>query len=165
MNRKWDRRMMGLAKYIATEWGQDPSTRCGAVVARGKNLIALGYNGFPPGVDDAPDRLLARDTRLAMTLHAEVNALLMAGAAAQGATLYVWPMPPCSQCAAVAIRAGVARVVAPEASPERMERWGDQFDLAMTMYREANVIADLWFDDPPNRVLGRCCGGCGHGES
>jgi deoxycytidylate deaminase len=66
MNQKWDRRMMGLARHIATEWGQDPSTRCGAVVAQGKNVIALGYNGFPPGVDDTQDRLLARDTRLAM---------------------------------------------------------------------------------------------------
>ena len=48
---KWDRRFLGLAAHVA-EWSKDPSTQVGAVVANGKKVVSLGFNGFPQGMSD-----------------------------------------------------------------------------------------------------------------
>lgn len=49
---KWHHRFLGLASHIA-EWSKDRSTQVGAVVIGPKKEIrAVGYNGFPRGVDD-----------------------------------------------------------------------------------------------------------------
>jgi hypothetical protein len=59
-------------------WSKD-TTQVGAVLAIGNRVVGLGYNGLPAGVKDHPDRLLNRDIKYAMTVHAEANALRMAG--------------------------------------------------------------------------------------
>ena len=72
---KWDRRWLDLARHYAG-WSNDPSTQVGCVIARDKEQLSQGYNGFPAGIADTDARLADRDTRLALTLHAEHNALL-----------------------------------------------------------------------------------------
>nr|MBP8283311.1 hypothetical protein [Chromatiaceae bacterium] len=64
---KWDRRWLGLARHYAG-WSNDPSTQVGCVIARGKEQLSQGYNGFPAGIADSDARLADRDTRLALTL-------------------------------------------------------------------------------------------------
>jgi deoxycytidylate deaminase len=44
LNPKWDRRFLELARHVAA-WSKDPSTQVGAVVAEGKRVVSLGYNG------------------------------------------------------------------------------------------------------------------------
>ena len=137
---KWDRRFMALAQHVAG-WSKDPSTNCGAVVVpRSRTPIIFGYNGLPPGISD-DDRLHDRDWRLAVTLHAEDNAVANAGLdGSRGATLYVWPMPPCSRCAARIIRAGIIRVVAQSLSDlARDDRWRDSVGLGLKLFAEAGV--------------------------
>ncbi len=106
----WDRRFLALADFIA-EWSKDPSTKVGAVITHTKSrrIVSTGFNGFPAGVEDAPERLFDRATKYEMIVHAEQNALMFAGQHAEGCTLYVTPLPPCARCAALIIQAGIAR--------------------------------------------------------
>ena len=138
MSKKWDCRMLALAKHIAG-WSKDPSTKVGSVLANGNRIYGLGYNGPARGVKDKRSRLMNREVRLAMTVHSEANTLRMAGDKAKGATLYTWPLPPCSRCASLAIQAGVRRVVSPTPSPDLAARWGESLRLARAMLREAGV--------------------------
>lgn len=142
-NRWWDEFFLGLAEYVGTA-SKDPSTKTGCVIVRDDRTVAsVGYNGFPRGVADTDERLNDRPTKYAMVVHAEPNAILAAGGSVEGCTAYVTPWPPCSGCAALLIQAGIKRIVAPDATDEQKERWGDSFGLASTMLAEAGVELDL----------------------
>ena len=112
---RWDRRFLDLAKQVST-WSKDPSTQVGAILVNEyRQIVGTGYNGLPRGVTDAPERLHDRATKYAMTVHAEANALMLAGTRARGATLYVYPGFPepfmCAECCKLAIQAGVSGIV------------------------------------------------------
>lgn len=140
---KWDKRFMAMAKLVAS-WSKDPSTGCGAVIVDSRQrIVATGFNGFPRRVDDDPERLHDRRLKLALTLHAEANAMLFAEKPVRGCTLYVHPMPPCSHCAAMIIQSGISRVVAPAPAPDLADRWGESIDLAVMAMREAGVKVDI----------------------
>lgn len=143
---KWDIRFLELAKHVAS-WSKDPSTQVGAVLVDENNLVTgLGYNGFARGVDDTAERLNDRPTKYAMVVHAEVNAILMAGSRAKGCRLYVYPsfsIPCiCNECCKVAIQTGVREVIGytPTAEDaERALRWQDSINIAKVMLTEAGV--------------------------
>lgn len=138
---KWDTRHLDLARHVAG-WSRDPSTQVGCVIVRpDKTIASMGFNGLPRGVKDTDERLKDRDKKLAMTLHAEQNAVLSAHERLDDCTVYVWPMPPCSHCAAVLIQAGVKRVVA--RSPGR--RWVESCLMGLDMMREAGILSE-WTD-------------------
>ena len=139
---KWDHRFLILAEHIS-EWSKDPSTKVGAVIThtRSKRVVSMGFNGFPAGVEDTPERLDDRDTKYEMVVHAEQNALMFAGDRAEGCTLYVHPLPPCARCAVMVIQAGVVRVVCDQPDFDD-ERWGEQAKVADTMLREAGLEVD-----------------------
>lgn len=140
---KWDLRFMDLAKHIAG-WSRDPSTKVGAVaVDSRKRLVASGFNGLSRRVEDSQERLHNRTTRYSLTVHAEINMLISAERSLRGCTVYLWPMPPCSQCAAAMIQAGISRVVAPSPAPDLADRWGESIELAVMAMREAGVKVDI----------------------
>jgi len=133
----WDDRFLALADHIA-DWSKDPSTKVGAVIVRPNRTIAsVGYNGFPRGVDDTLERLNDRPTKYAMTVHAEANAILSAGSSVAGCTLYVTPLHPCSNCAALIIQSGIAKVVA--RMPDNPAHWAESFAAAKAMFYEAGI--------------------------
>lgn len=135
----WDQRFLVIASHFAG-WSKDPSTKVGAVAVRNRRILAQGYNGLPAGVADSDTRLKDRDTRLAMTVHAEMNCVAHAaqnGVSLIGATMYVWPLMTCSQCASMLVQAGIIKVVVPDfVEPQR---WQESFDLARTMFIESGV--------------------------
>lgn len=136
---KWDLRFLDMAKYVA-QWSKDPSTKTGAVLTTpDRFVLSVGYNGFPAGVAD-DHRLLDRDTKYAMIVHCERNAVLHAMGPVKGATLYTWPFGSCTVCASMMITAGVKRVVFPACPPDKLERWGADLIRAENLYREAGVI-------------------------
>ena len=140
---KWDKRFMSLAKLVST-FSKDPSTGVGSVIVdENQRIVSTGFNGLPRQVADSTDRLNNRELRLALTLHAEQNAVLFAERSIRGTTCYVWPLPPCSRCAALLIQAGVGRVVAPEPGSQLAERWGESIQLAVMALREAGVQVDI----------------------
>lgn len=140
----WDRRFLGLAKYVAA-WSKDPSTKVGCVlVDSAHRILSLGFNGLPAGVSDSETRLQDRAVKLRLTMHAEENAILFARASVVGATCYTWPLPPCAHCAAVLIQSGIARVLAPQADAVLAQRWGVDLALSAEVLREAGVELHLW---------------------
>lgn len=139
---KWDTRFLGLAEYISS-FSKDPTTKVGSVIADQHNrIVSLGYNGLPRKVVDDPSRLHDRETKLAITLHAEENAILFAQGRARGGTIYTWPLPPCAHCAAQIVQAGLYRVVSPEPSPSHAERWGSSLRLAEAVLLESGVVVE-----------------------
>lgn len=146
---KWDRRFLEVARLVST-WSKDPSTQVGAVVVdKLRRIVGTGYNGFPRGVEDAPERYGDRATKLAMVVHAEHNAILQAGERARGGTIYVYPSfgapSLCASCAKSVIQSGIVRSVgyAPDEGDERAERWKDELATAAMMCMEAGVAATL----------------------
>jgi dCMP deaminase len=135
---KWDCRFLDLARFIGA-WSKDPSTKVGAVIVRpDRTVAAVGYNGFPRGVLDHAERYADRKIKYAMVVHAESNALLNSRESLEGYTLYVTPLPPCSQCAAAVIQRGITRVVIDQ-KKEVPDIWKEQFAVADMMFREAGV--------------------------
>ena len=138
---KWDRRYLGMAEYIAC-WSKDPSTRVGAVVVDPNNqIVSLGYNGLPRGVQDSPERLHNRELKYKLIVHAEINALAFAERSVRGCTLYTFPFMPCVRCAGEVIQRGIVRVVAPKVDNDR---WAEDFRLTQQMFMEAGVLLTLY---------------------
>ena len=137
---KWDYRFLKMAIEVST-WSKDPKRRVGAVIADADHrVVSVGYNGFPRGVDDSPALLEDSQQKLLRTLHAEANALLFAACPVADCTAYV-TYPPCSQCAAMLIQAGIARVVTfrPGDAKEAASKWAASWEAAEQMMREAGV--------------------------
>lgn len=135
----WDRRFLDLAQYISG-WSKDPSTKVGAVIWDSKNrIISVGYNGFPANIDDSPEQLNDRDTKIAKTVHAEMNAILFAKQDLSGCSIATWPFGPCSSCASMIIQTGIKSVVSPKITGAAAERWGKSIEMGKSMFKEAGV--------------------------
>lgn len=90
---------------------RDPSTKVGAVIVRpDKSVAAIGYNGFPRGMEDREDWYEDRSEKYDRVIHAEMNALLSMKEHAAGTTVAV-THPPCKDCAKHLAAAGVAKVI------------------------------------------------------
>lgn len=140
---KWDRRFLQLAKHIA-QWSKDPSTQVGAVLVNDQmQVVGMGYNGFARGVTDSDERYANRELKYQMVVHAEINAVVQAGHAAKGSTLYVYPsfmLPPiCHDCCKAVIQTGVSGIVGyfPDPTDPRVQRWKDSIAVARDMWAEA----------------------------
>lgn len=138
---KWDRRFLELAKHVAS-WSRDPSTKVGAVVVDPLLTVkGMGYNGFPRGVKDTPERYEDRETKYKFVVHAEVNALINAHSSVLGCTLYVWPTlmipPACPECCKSIIQHGIARIVC--YNVPTTGRWQDMASISRTMLTEAGI--------------------------
>lgn len=133
----WDRRFLQLAELISS-WSKDPSTKVGAVITNGNKIISLGYNGFPSKIDD-DSRLLNREEKYKIIIHAERNAILFANQSLDNCTIYTYPFMPCSSCASLIIQSGISRVVSYSTIPER---WKQSFELSKNLLKEAKI--PLW---------------------
>lgn len=133
---------LGDAEHVAKH-SKDPSTQVGAVVVRPDRTVASsGFNGFPRGVKDLPERYENRDVKYKLVVHAEQNAIVTAREPLHGYTMYS-TLSPCHECAKLIIQAGIKRVVAPRPSDEeaqrRGERWQDSHSWAAMLFAEAGV--------------------------
>ena len=139
-SQKWDLRFLEMAELVSS-WSKDPGTKVGCVLVDDRRIIGTGYNGLPQGVSDLSDRFEDREWKLAVTVHAEVNAILNAGkhgAKTEGTTLYT-TFPPCSNCSSAVIQAGITRVVCPPYE-EAPKRWRDNFLLGKSLLMEAEIL-------------------------
>lgn len=131
---------------------KDPSTKVGTIiVGPDREIVSGGFNGFPRGIADTSERLNDRDTKLALVVHAEMNAIVAAarlGIRLKGCTLYlvatdhtcsVWGGPPCTRCTVHAIQAGISEIVS-HAFKNVPSRWKDDIERAKHLLAEAGVI-------------------------
>jgi dCMP deaminase len=141
----WGNRYISLAKEIST-WSKDPSRKIGAVAVGEKGqILAQGYNGFPRGILDSADRYNDRPTKYKLVVHAEMNVIYNAtfnGVSLNGARLFVYGLPVCSECAKGIIQVGIKAVTiySEDAVPAV---WTESFELTNSMFKEAGVSC-LW---------------------
>ncbi len=150
MTPRWDRYFLDLALRSAA-MSCDPNTQVGAViVGPDREVRGTGFNGFPRGIADTPERLNDRDLKLRLMVHAERNAILncaRVGVSTKGCTLYfiatdgsgaTWGGCPCTACCLEIIQAGITTVVSYpfKAVPSR---WRDDIAFASTVLAEAGV--------------------------
>jgi dCMP deaminase len=142
---EWGNRYLSLAKEIST-WSKDPSRKIGAVAVGEKGqILAQGYNGFPRGILDSADRYNDRPTKYKLVVHAEMNVIYNAtfnGVSLNGARLFVYGLPVCSECAKGIIQVGIKSVTVytDDAVPAV---WTESFELTDNMFKEAGVSC-LW---------------------
>lgn len=135
----WDEFFLGLAKYMSTR-SKDPSTKVGAVITFGKNIVSVGFNGFPEKMEDRPEWYEDRTEKLSRIIHAEKNAISRAKRDLTGATMYVYPFVPCDRCFTHLLNEGITRYVAPIVTdPGHIERWGVSFDRVRQYAIDAGV--------------------------
>lgn len=104
-----DRHYLRIA-FLAADRSKDPNTKVGAIVVHANGrAVSLGYNGFPRGVDESPEKW-ERPEKYERVVHAEENALLNAPFDTEGGTLYC-TLRPCHPCLGKIINAGIRRVV------------------------------------------------------
>ena len=146
-----DDRYLDLAKFFAG-WSKDPSRGVGAVAIDPEKgqVLAQGYNGFPRKVKELKKRYENRDTKYRYVVHAEMNCIFNAsynGVSLNGATLYVYGLPVCNECAKGIIQVGIKRVVSPKngglSESEIPEKWSLSVLDSQTMFKEAGVIYDF----------------------
>ena len=140
MDNKWHKRFLEAANLFAG-WSKDKSTKVGAVIVGNKKEIrAIGYNGFPRGVDDNIDERHERPIKYEYTEHAERNAVYNAcytGTSLDGCTMYVTHLP-CADCARAIIQSGIKTVVIDSRNSLRKE-WEEKNQVATIMFSEAGV--------------------------
>ena len=137
---KWDSRWMDLAKLVSS-WSKDRSRKCGAVVVDDRHTpVALGWNGFPRGVDDNVEARHERPEKYKWTEHAERNAIYNAastGAILSGSTMYITWFP-CCDCARGIIQSGIKRVVCLSSDMDD-PNWKDSFSVSQAMMEESGI--------------------------
>ncbi len=140
---KWKMRYIQLATDVSS-WSKDPSAKVGAVIVGSKGqVLSQGYNGFPRGVNDRVERYNDRKEKHKYVVHAEMNAIYNAsytGVSLDGATIYVYGLPVCNECAKGIIQVGIKSVVV--ATPEWLEvntKWVDSWLCTISMFDEAGV--------------------------
>lgn len=109
---KWQKRFMDLALFWSRYMTCDRA-QVGAVIVRGKRVIASGYGGAPSGsvtCDEAGHAML--HNHCVRTVHAEMNAIAQAaryGPSTDGCDMYCTVMP-CFNCAKMIAAVGIRRV-------------------------------------------------------
>lgn len=136
---KWDKRFIELA-YLVASWSKDNSTKCGAVIVdKNKRIVSVGFNGFPKNTNDDEKLYNNREEKYRRVIHAEKNAIMFSHTNIENCTMYVVPMPPCSQCAGMIIQSGITRLVTISPTGDQIGRWGYDFITTKAMFKEANV--------------------------
>ena len=114
---KFDHFFMGVAESAA-KLSYAQRLKVGSVAVQDGNILAFGYNGTLPGMDNTCEdlvdgKLVTRDS----TLHAEENLLIKLAkstASVNGGTIYITHMP-CMKCSRMIAAAGFRRLVYKEA--------------------------------------------------
>lgn len=137
---KWTKYFLEMAKHSST-LSKDPSTRIGAIaVGKHNNILSTGYNGFPRGVKDTPNRLNNREMKYSFISHGEMNCIFNAclnGVSLENSTLYVYGLPVCSECAKGVIQTGIKKVIMQ--CDDLSDKWKLSYELTKTMFNEAEV--------------------------
>lgn len=137
----WIKRYIALAKETAS-WSKDPSRKVGAVAVSTKGqVLATGYNGFPRGIFDTQERYNDRSVKYKYVVHAEMNCIYNAtynGVSLDGASMFVWGLPPCSECAKGIIQVGIKAVY--YSTEENIpDQWLASLQLTDEMFTEVGI--------------------------
>lgn len=146
---EWIERFMEMARLTAT-WSKDPDHKVGSVlVDHERRVIGIGFNGFPRGVRDLPERLASKHLKRMMIVHAEANAILNSRSSFVDCTLFA-TRHPCTECVKLIIQSGISVVHCPQL--EVGSSWEEDSVVASCMMREAGVAINIYVQ-PPSLVM------------
>ncbi len=141
MRPSWDDYFMSIA-YLVAERSTCLRRKVGAVVVKGKRILATGYNGAPSGIKHCEEVGCLRENlgipsgqrhELCRGLHAEQNAIIQAalyGISLEGSSIYI-TNHPCIICAKMLINAGVKEIIIDKGYPD---------ELSQSFLEEARVL-------------------------
>lgn len=145
-------KFFSLAETIES-YSADKSTKVGAVALDKRlNVLCVGYNGFPRGVKDTPDKH-ERPLKYSVTSHAEENVVAQAafmGVSLRGATLILTTLFPCSTCARLIIQSGIKRVISGKSKDDH--KWNQEEQISRRMFLEAGLKV-LYYDRKTGKIL------------
>ncbi|ORJ63570.1 deoxycytidylate deaminase [Geothermobacter hydrogeniphilus] len=148
----WDQYFMDIATLVASR-STCLRRQVGAVMVKGKNILATGYNGTPSGITHCSVTGCLREQlkvpsgerhELCRGLHAEQNAIIQAarhGINIDGATLYC-THSPCIICSKMLINAGIRQIVYQVGYPDQ---------LSLDMLSEAGICFEILENNNPNQ--------------
>lgn len=150
----WDEMYMSMC-YLVASRSRDKSSHSGCViVAPDCTVRSVGYNGFPRGIEETPERQ-ERPLKYQYFEHAERNAIYNAGrngVPVLGCKLYInWL--PCSDCMRAVIQSGISELIVHKQGQDAflMSRndtvWSADHDICIGMAEEAGVSV-RWYDGP-----------------
>ncbi len=141
----WDEYFIEMLEPISKK-SKDPRTKVACIfVGKNNEILITGFNGFPIGVKDLPERYNDRNIKYKFVSHAERNAIAFAarnGVALDGSKIYLgWY--PCSECTKSIIQAGVKECVIDgrkySEAIKHWESWKEDIDISKTMLDEAGI--------------------------
>jgi dCMP deaminase len=142
-NYDWNIAFMQQAQLMSTR-SKDPSTKVGCIiVSPSRFVLSEGYNGFPRGVADTPERLNDRAQKYPRVVHAEANAIINAGrngAKIDNGILFV-TQPPCPNCAKMIAQAGIREVfyIDLEKSKVNIASWREELAISFDIFDEVGI--------------------------
>ena len=112
--RRLDEIFINISKELST-LSYCVRAKVGSLLAKDGNIISMGYNGTPSGMDNCCETQNEDGSLVTKSdvLHAESNAILKAarmGVSTDGTTMYC-TLSPCKDCAKLILQSGVKRVV------------------------------------------------------
>lgn len=119
---RYDALYMDMAERVA-QMSYDRDRQVGAVLVKDGNIIAMGWNGTPAGMDN--ECKASNGATLPCVIHAEVNAIAKcakSGSATEGATLYC-TLSPCMDCTKLILQAGIKEVIVKELYEKGHDAW------------------------------------------
>lgn len=118
---------------LTSELSKDCHKKVGAAILNPDwRLVSTGYNGFPSGVRD---KTFDVENRLALTVHAEINAIISAKQDLSDCRIFIYPCLPCSQCAGAIVQAGITEVYVWE--DYHNPKWNTK--LSLDIFEQAGV--------------------------
>ena len=165
-NMDWDEFFIELCKTVSKK-SKDKSTKIGCVIVGPDNEVrSIGYNGFPRGVIDKtsedkiqiddliiPQQTISENNKKILsrferplkykwTEHAERNAIYnaaRAGIKLKNCTIYIYGLPPCTDCSRAIIQSGIKTIIYQCSNKEIPERWSEDISISKEMLNEACI--------------------------
>lgn len=137
---KWVVRHLELCDVVST-WSKDPSSQFGCFITDSKHRpLGYGFNGFPRGFQDLPERWNDRPFKYAHVIHAEENAIINSTGSLDGAIAYVNGCP-CSSCMGKLAQTGIVEVWSWVPTGDYLKRWSVKDPL--TVAHECGVSVNF----------------------
>jgi len=153
MNKQKAVKYYKLIRYMADTFSKDPSTKVGCLLLAPESLqiLSMGYNGFPRGVDECDASRWERPIKYSYVEHSERNCLYNAcrSGICTNNSIAITTLYPCCDCCRALIQSGIKTLITIVPNYED-PRWGEDFKISTTMFKEAGVDVTLLTDEEVN---------------
>jgi len=141
----WDEWFMRMV-YEVSNKSKDKSSKIGSIIVNNNQIVKIGYNGFPRGVNDDIEERHNRPLKYKFTAHSEANAIFFAakdGVKTDGCSMYTNGIS-CLECAKAIIQSGIKIVIYHKQYQDkwdkyRREQWDGHSEITKTMFDESKI--------------------------